>query len=677
MASPLLAEAVALHRAGRLEQARPLYRRHLRAAPKDFQARYLLAMLDCQTGRSAEAVGTLRRLAAEEPRRLDVRYTLGRALNEIGAHEEALDAFRAVIAGEPANHEAFLEAVRAAVALEDWPGAVDLAERGLAVHPALPALHQGRGVALGRLDRRGDAVVALLRARTLDPRDADTLYALGRALRHLNRLEEADAALGAALALAPGMLRARLLRSRLVPVIYAEESEIDLWRDRVAAGLETLAAEPPPRSPAAAAATFEAVSETTNFYLSYQGRDDRGLATLWGDYVHRTVAARFPDLVRTPPSAPPAPARRRETKGVTVRPARRRIGFRSAHLVDHTVLHLFRAWMTDLDRDRFELFIYGPASGDAETERLAGAVEHFRSLPADVERAARAVRGDRLDALIHLDIGMEPAGMCLGAMRLAPVQAVAWGHPVTTGLPTMDWFLSSAAMEPPDGDAHYRERLLRLPGLGIGFTPPPVPDRPADRRALGVAEGDALFFVGQSLFKLLPQHDHVWAEIAERVPTARFLFLAGGAPEVAEGFSRRLERAFAARGLRAEDHVRWSPRVDRAGYLALNAACDLFLDGVGWSGGRTTLEAVACGLLPLTTPGPFMRGRHTAGILTELGLPEAVAADKVALVELAARAATDTAWREDLRARMIAGRDGLFAARDWKPALEGWLADPG
>ncbi|HYH23551.1 MAG TPA: tetratricopeptide repeat protein [Azospirillum sp.] len=651
-----LREATELHRSGKLSRARTLYERYLKAAPKDFDARYMLAMLECQDGRCGVALGPLRRLLGERPDRHDVRYTLGRALNELGRHEEAVAAFAPVLEATPENVEAFLESARALVALEDAEAARRVCARGLSVHPTSGALHYALGVALGALDRAEAAVRHLGWAARLDARNPEILYALGKALRRLNRIEEADRALDAALALAPGMLRARLLKLRLVPVIYDDEAEIGRWRARFTANLEALATEVPP-----SAGAFDAVAETTNFYLNYQGLDDREPATRWGDYVHAVTTARFPDM------APP-PRSKRKPGG------RVRVGFRSSFLVDHTVLHLFRAWMTGLDRDRFEVFVYAPAVGDAETERLARDVEHLRRFGPDFEKNARTVRSDGLDVLVHLDIGMEPLGACYGALRLAPVQAVTWGHPVTTGLPTMDLFLSSDAMEPAGGAAHYRERLVRLPGLGLSFEPPVLPDRPADRAALGVGADDTLFFCAQSLFKLLPQHDHVWAEIAARVPGARFLFLRTSGGEVVDGFMRRLERAFGAVGLRAADHVVWSPPVDRAGYLALNMACDVFLDSIGWSGGRTTLEAVASGLLPVSMPGPFMRGRHTAGILNQLGLPETIAADKAAYADIAVRAATDRPWREELRARLAANRAAVFADRGWLPALEAVLA---
>ena len=56
-------------------------------------------------------------------------------------------------------------------------------------------------------------------------------------------------------------------------------------------------------------------------------------------------------------------------------------------------------------------------------------------------------------------------------MRLARVQAATWGHPETTGLPTIDHYLSAEALEPPNSAAHYTERLTILPNLGVCYEP--------------------------------------------------------------------------------------------------------------------------------------------------------------------------------------------------------------
>ncbi len=85
-----------------------------------------------------------------------------------------------------------------------------------------------------------------------------------------------------------------------------------------------------------------------------------------------------------------------------------------------------------------------------------------------------AIVRDRLHVLVYLDIGIHAILTHLAALRLAPVHYVGWGTPVTSGLPTMDDFLSSELMEPDDGQTHYSEKLVRshaiLVQLGVTDT---------------------------------------------------------------------------------------------------------------------------------------------------------------------------------------------------------------
>src|SRR6185369_581127 len=149
------------------------------------------------------------------------------------------------------------------------------------------------------------------------------------------------------------------------------------------------------------------------------------------------------------------------------------------------------------------------------------------------------------------------------------------------------------------------------------------------------------------LFKYLPQHDDVFARIAKRLPAAQFIFLT---PRDAIGkiFLERLDRAFAAEGLKASDHCIVHPALLPHDYLNLNVVSDVFLDSLEWSGGVTALEAIACGLPIVTLPGPYMRGRHSYGILTQLGVTETIARDKAEYVEIAARLGQDKKWRDEV-----------------------------
>ena len=112
----------------------------------------------------------------------------------------------------------------------------------------------------------------------------------------------------------------------------------------------------------------------------------------------------------------------------------------------------------------------------------------------------------------------------LGSLRLAPVQMTSWGHPNTSGLPTIDYYLSSDLMESENAEEYYSEKLVRLPNLGICHQPLPIRPKPVSKTDLGIKDSEIMFWCCQSLFKYLPQHDDVFPRIARNLDRAKFVF---------------------------------------------------------------------------------------------------------------------------------------------------------
>jgi predicted O-linked N-acetylglucosamine transferase (SPINDLY family) len=80
----------------------------------------------------------------------------------------------------------------------------------------------------------------------------------------------------------------------------------------------------------------------------------------------------------------------------------------------------------------------------------------------------------------------------------------------------------------------------------------------------------------------------------------------------------------------------------------LNLLCDVYLDSFGFSGGNTTLDAIACNLPIVTCPGEFMRGRLSYAMLTRLGLSETIAQDEAEYIDIAVRLGLEPVWRDRL-----------------------------
>ena len=277
--------------------------------------------------------------------------------------------------------------------------------------------------------------------------------------------------------------------------------------------------------------------------------------------------------------------------------------------------------------------------------------------------------------LIYPEVGMDPMVGWLAPQRLARVQCVAWGHPVTTGMPTIDYFLSADLMEPPDADAHYTEHLVRLPRLGLHFTPDTRSAEALDRAALGLDVGVPVFWSGQSLFKYLPRHDALFPRIAAAVGPCRFVFLSNVSAGVTDAFRDRLGQAFAAAGMNAERYCTILPPMPFARYLGAVALADVVLDTPDWTGGKSTLDSLAVNPAIVTIPGSFMRGRQSAAILRQIGCPATIAGSFDEYVTIAGRLALDPAWRAEMRAAVAAGKHRVFGDLECVRALETFLVE--
>jgi protein O-GlcNAc transferase len=276
-----------------------------------------------------------------------------------------------------------------------------------------------------------------------------------------------------------------------------------------------------------------------------------------------------------------------------------------------------------------------------------------------------------LHVLVFLDIGMSPRMAQLGALRLAPVQCTTWGHPLTSGLPTIDYYLSSDLMEPDNAQDYYTEKLIRLPGIGINFRKPLIPTVCfyKTRADFGIRHDAVVYLSCQSAFKYLPQHDDVFPAIAKLAPNAQFVFISPN-KYLANDFKERRNKAFLAAGVPIGDKVVLVPRLDNFSYCSLNSLSDIYLDTIDWSGCNTTLEAIACRLPVVTLPGEFMRGRHSSAILTQAGVTETIACDKTGFIEIAAKLGLDREWRTRVVQKLVGGYSRLYSDKRCVRSLE-------
>jgi predicted O-linked N-acetylglucosamine transferase (SPINDLY family) len=360
--------------------------------------------------------------------------------------------------------------------------------------------------------------------------------------------------------------------------------------------------------PAAATAWRGAISARQPFSLGYLTSDVLDLQRRYGQTVAHIAAT--------------APAAASGLSTPAIGGAKLRVGFATAFVRNHSVWKLpLRSWLTDLDRDQLDITVFdlGDQTDAVTTAARALPLHYHGGLRRDAGIVADVIRQAKLDVLIYPEIGMDVLTAQLAAWPLARRQAVGIGHPVTTGLPTIDVMLSSAMMEPPEGASHYTERLVPLPGLGCGYLTPHQ-GTPLPPTTLPLPPDQPWLLCIQSLYKYQPAYDRDFVELAQAVPKGLLVFLASNNPKVTALFEQRLAAVFAEAMMNWRDHCVLLPRLGGPHFHALLYHGAIFIDSRGWSGFNSVCESLSAGTPVLTVPGDTCRGRHAHGVLQWCGL---------------------------------------------------------
>lgn len=647
---------------GSSDEAETWYGKAIASAPDHPTAILARAGLRLSMGRAAEAVSDFDRVLQLMPGLPEALAGRGAALLLADQPRLALESLEAAVGSGMADAETLANLSVALLINGRGGDALSAAEGAVKAAPDLASGWLARGNALGVAGRFAEALDSYDAALRLRPGYIDALYEKAATLRRLDRQQDAAAACADLLSVDPDNFEARWLAAfGLLPAVPMTQQEADAARDRLASDLTALEAQADRDGNA-----WRAVGRIKPFYLTYQERDNRALIERYGKLSHRLMEAW------------------RIGRGLTVELSRApidgrkiRVGFITSDFNHHSIwTAITKGWVRGLDAGRFEVCLFH--TGDRIDAQTQIAREHAASF-TDGRRSladwVRAIAEARLDCAVYPEIGVDPIALRLACLRLAPLQATTWGHPDTSGLPTIDLFLSGEAFEPAGAQSHYSERLVRLPGTGVNYTSLGVTPSLFQPAAHGLPEGRPLLVSPGTPFKYAPQHDRVLVEIARRAPQAIIVMFEPQIEHRAmfERLLARLRGAFGEASLVLDDHVRVLGWLKPGDFFGLMTRADAFLDTIGFSGFNTAMQAVECGLPIVTREGRFLRGRLASALYREMGLSELIAADEAAYVDMAVRLATDRAWRDEIGARLAEARAALLDDERAIRALEGLI----
>lgn len=658
-------KAIQQYQRGNFQQAENICKKILKVHPQNADALFVIGMIYSQSQKNNLAIESIERSLALNPANPYACFCLGNIFADLNQIDTAISWYQKAVQMNPDFAHAYNNLGNAFSEKGLFDDAIGYYKRALNIDSAYAEAYYNLGNAYQNNREIDKAIQSYKEALRLGLHDPDVYYNMGIALTEQCINDEAIIAYDKALSLNPNHVKTRFARCMSqLPIIYPNTSSIQICRELYRSELVKLSNTLPLETQDDIEDAAEAVGSNQPFNLPYQGHNDRDLQQIYGEFVCKIMNRRYPEFALRP-------AMPTRSYGEALR-----IGIVSGYFYLHSNWKIpIQGWVENLDKNRFSL--YGYYTGKKKDPETDLAKQCFRKFIEDVysfDELCQIIRNDNLHVLIYPEIGMDPMTMKLATLRLAPIQCTSWGQPNTSGLPTIDYYISSDLMEPPKADNYYSEKLIRLPNLSVFYIPQDNPSVSVSRETFNLRPKSALYLCCQALYKYLPQYDEIYPRIAQQVNDSQFIFISSSKSAlVTEQLLSRLNQVFHRFDLDAGDYVVFLPHLDTGQYHAINSLADIYLDSIGWSGCNTTFEATACNLPIVTIPGKFMRGRHSTAILSMMGLTETIADSLDNYIEIAVRLAKDFNWRNNLSKKIADNRHRIYRDTKCIKALEEFL----
>ncbi len=361
-----------------------------------------------------------------------------------------------------------------------------------------------------------------------------------------------------------------------------------------------------------------------------------------------------------------------------------------------------------LDRALFDIYIAGFVPARAYKGILADVfIKKYKDvyihLGSNLSTARKHLEALELDIVVYPDLGMKVLPTLLAFSRLAKIQITTWGHSETSGIDTVDYYISSQWFEsrwpnethphpqlhphshphshPQDG---YTEKLILFKSLGTYYFSPHTifidnnaalnqshPYKFKTRGELGFSEGAHLYCCLQTFYKMSPEFEMALSRILQ-LDRDGIILLSNGFPYCRSHLSR-LHKVIGDAGI---GRVRWIPALDKTAFLNLVAICDVCLDPFPFGGCNTTFEAFDYNIPVITLPSDRLPGRFTLGLYRKMDMAdsECIVGSAEEYAQIASRIAINSKLRHKIQRNIEIGKSHIFQEREsvdeWNKFLE-------
>ncbi len=656
------------HQKGELQQAEAIYRQVLEADPDNADALHLLGVIANQLGQNEIAVGLIEK-AINANRAIPLYHNnAGNVYRALNKPDEAIACYNRALSLNPDYHEALSNMGSVLAEQGKLDEAIACYRRAVSLAPDFYEAHYNMGNALKEQGKLDEAIVSYRRAVSLRPDSHMANFKLGNALAERWNMDEAIPFFRRAVSSKPDFHEAhynlgnaladqgkfeeakehyrkvlelthssgvKIKLAALPPIIMPSEESVLNFRRQFDHALDDFL-----ESGVVLNNPLKEIGQT-NFFLAYHGLDNRELQVK----TAKLYAYACPSLLYVAPHC--------KNEGSIEKSGKIRVGFISSYFCEHTIGKHFRGVISNLSRERFNVFVFfGKKKSDEISQFIERDADKAVSLVPVLETAREQIAECELDLLFYTDIGMDPFTYFLAFSRLARVQCVTWGHPDTTGIPGLDYFVSCEDFEPKGSETQYSERLVRMKNIPNYFYRPAAVELTGAReirRRVGLPGDYRLYAAPQSLIKFHPDFDAVLGQILRRDNKGLLILF----DDANKYWSTLLMERFLRSIPDVADRIIFLPRLPFNDFLSLMRSADAVLDTPYFCGGTTSLEIFSIGCPIVTWPSSRMASRFTYAYYKKMDIMDLISNNGEQYIDLALRLANEADWRNEISTKIL------------------------
>lgn len=712
---------------GAKEKALSEFSVHLEQWPDDFDALHLSGVLLFELGQHHHGLGLMDKASSFQTTPY-FHNNHGNMLLHMGWHELAAQAYRLAMAADASYAEA--QSNYANLLLQDglYAAASEYYTKAISLKPGLADAWANRGIAQYHLKNISAAEADLKQAIAINPQQENYFCAYADLCLETQRISEANALLQLAFALNSNSTVVRNTQGRLhlvlgeskqalenfIAAVRTDPLDANAYRNAAIASYhlgDTLGSQKLlkealqldqqnpelwwldcfmhipasitseeegllvrrtlrkrlarfQRLPERGLLAASCIGNVGPFYLMYHGLNDKDAYVQYGAVCSDLLEDKYRNLVHTADG----PRTVRLSQGERVR-----ICLVSAQIKEHSMWnsHLDGLYRR-LDPLRFELYTINLTG--SETPQSAIARQHsaeYAEFPhASDEQVLQHIASLRPDVMLYPEVGLHAQTMRLATLRLAHQQVAMWGNPETTGLKTIDYFISIAEIEKDDAQSRYSEKLVKIPLAEHYYARGPKVVEKIDPQKWGLDKAMKVVLCPGTAFKYQQRFIDFFKKAWENLDGVQFVFF-----KQETAISQALQEKLSAIESSSECNNRlvFLPWLAEDEYYALMRHADAMLDGLNFSGFNTAIKAIECELPIISLSSVYLRENFSAGLLQTIGCSDVVAGNlDEALLQLLSVLDSKIA-SSSIKDKMRASKDILFDRLGAMPSFENFI----